>query len=111
MRVPDEPVKQPSRHQDRQNPRQRCHGFDFHIRVTGYLSLASHNSLVRDPEPAGGFGIRRHSAFHRTKIVLWQDIRYGLRILRRNPGFTAVAVLSWPLALGPTPRSSACFTP
>src|SRR5258708_37550254 len=30
--------------------------------------------------------------------VLWNDIRYGLRMLAANPGFTAVAIVS--LAVG-----------
>src|SRR5215469_14661007 len=32
--------------------------------------------------------------------TLWQDLRYGVRTLKKNPGFTAVAVLTLSMALG-----------
>src|SRR5262245_60949389 len=57
-------------------------------RATKYETFRTQPRLTR----------HRHSGVHMGSLI--EDVRYGARLLARNPGFTAVAVLSLAIGIG-----------
>jgi predicted permease len=83
---------------------------DFHL----HMETADNLRKGLTPEEARSAALRRFGGVARTREmyrdarglpmieILWQDLRFGFRTLRRNPGLSILAVLCLTLGIGAT---------
>jgi macrolide transport system ATP-binding/permease protein len=82
--------------------------FDFHLQ----MEIAENVRRGMNPEQAQSSALRRFGRFAQIKEtyretrglpmieVLWQDVKFGYRMLRRNPGFSMLAIFCLTLGIG-----------
>ena len=81
---------------------------DYHLQ----MEIAENHRRGMPPDRARSAALQRFGGVARVKEtyrethslpffqVLWQDLRFGSRMLRRNPGFSSLAILCLTLGIG-----------
>ena len=86
--------------------------------IASYIAIETDDNIARgmSPRAAHDAAVRKFGNATRVREeiywmntirpidTLWQDLRYAIRLLLRDKGFAAAAIVS----LAPTPRSSSC---